>query len=161
MQLGFIAIRALFAYVFLLLLIRLKGKHAVAEATAFDFVLALILGDMIDDLFWGDVPASQFVVATGTLVAADAIVTLWTYASVRAYYVFNGRPAVFLRNGKPQQKAMQRELASEEDLEHLLRARGIERERWDEVHIGAAELDGQLSVVPTRAAKPAQKKDWP
>ncbi len=160
MDLGFIAVRALFAYVFLFMMLRLKGKHAVAEATPFDFVLALILGDILDDLFWGDVPASQFVVVASTLIAADSLLTLWTWASPRAYYFINGRPAILLRDGEPQEAEMRGEEASQEDLEHLLRRHGLERERWDEVHIAAIELDGQLSVLPTAQARPVQKKDW-
>jgi uncharacterized membrane protein YcaP (DUF421 family) len=63
-----IAIRCLMAYVFLLALLRLAGKRTVREGTAFDFVLSLIMGDLIDDPIWSEVPVAQFVVATTTLI---------------------------------------------------------------------------------------------
>lgn len=68
-----IVIRAALAFVFLLALIRLSGKRIVTQGTTFDFVLALILGDMVDDLLWAEVHASEFVVAVLTLVGADIL----------------------------------------------------------------------------------------
>ena len=63
-----IAVRALLAYVALLLFVRMSGKRTVKHGSPFDFTLALILGDMVDDLLWAEVAAAQFVVATGVLV---------------------------------------------------------------------------------------------
>jgi uncharacterized membrane protein YcaP (DUF421 family) len=60
--------RVLFAYVFALALMRASGKRSVKQGDTPSFVLAVIVGDMFDDMFWAEVPATQFVVATGTLV---------------------------------------------------------------------------------------------
>lgn len=62
-----IAVRAAFAFVFLLALVRLSGKRSVAQGGALDFVLALIFGDLVDDVLWAEVAGSQFVAAVGTL----------------------------------------------------------------------------------------------
>ena len=58
-------------FIFLLALVRLSGKRVVSEGTAFDFVLAVVLGDLIDNAIWGTAPVSQFVVAAGTLVPEE------------------------------------------------------------------------------------------
>ena len=63
-----ILVRCVFAYVVLLVFVRLSGKRSVKHANTFDFVLALILGDLVDDLLWAEVAASTFVVATGVLM---------------------------------------------------------------------------------------------
>ena len=63
-----IAVRAVFAYVMLLALVRISGKRTLKHGTAFDFTIALVLGDMIDDLLWAEVSAAKFVTATGVLV---------------------------------------------------------------------------------------------
>lgn len=63
-----IVVRVVFAYLVLLVLVRLSGKRKVRQANAFDFTLALILGDMMDDLVWAEVAAAQFVVASGVLM---------------------------------------------------------------------------------------------
>jgi uncharacterized membrane protein YcaP (DUF421 family) len=72
-----IAARAVFAYVFLLVMVRLSGKQTIAHGSTSDFVLALVFGDLIDDLVWAEVAASQFVVAAGTLFLASG---LWSLA---------------------------------------------------------------------------------
>jgi uncharacterized membrane protein YcaP (DUF421 family) len=65
-----IVVRAAFAYIVLLTMVRLSGKQAVGHVTTMDFVLALIFGDMVDDLLWGEAGGAQFVVGVGTLFIA-------------------------------------------------------------------------------------------
>ena len=69
-----IVIRVVFAYVVLLVLVRLSGKRAVKQSNAFDFALALILGDLIDDVVWAEVAVAQFVAATSVLMIAHIVV---------------------------------------------------------------------------------------
>jgi uncharacterized membrane protein YcaP (DUF421 family) len=76
MDLASIAVRALATYAFMLFLLRLAGKRAVKEGTPFDFVLALILGDLVDDAVWAEVPMAQFVLAAATLLLIKLILTL-------------------------------------------------------------------------------------
>jgi uncharacterized membrane protein YcaP (DUF421 family) len=64
-----IAVRAVFAYVTLLVLVRVSGKRTVKQGSPFDFTIALVLGDIFDDAVWAEVPMSEFVVAAGVLVA--------------------------------------------------------------------------------------------
>ena len=67
-MLGRVALRALAAYVFLHALLRFAGRQSIRHGTPFDFVLALILGDLIDNAIWAEVPFAQFAVASVTLV---------------------------------------------------------------------------------------------
>ena len=68
-----IAVRAACAFVVLLAMIRLAGKRSIKQGTAFDFVLALTCGDMVDNLLWGEVSAGAFVTALSTLLLADVL----------------------------------------------------------------------------------------
>jgi uncharacterized membrane protein YcaP (DUF421 family) len=74
-----IVIRVVFAYVVLLVLVRLSGKRAVKQSNAFDFTLALILGDLIDDVVWAEVAVAQFVAATSVLVIVHMAVDMLKY----------------------------------------------------------------------------------
>jgi uncharacterized membrane protein YcaP (DUF421 family) len=58
-----IVVRALSAYFFLLILMRLAGKRTVRHGSVLDFTIALIVGDLVDDMIWAEVPVAQFVVA--------------------------------------------------------------------------------------------------
>ena len=70
-----IVVRVVFAYVLLLILLRLAGKRTIHHASAFDFVLALVIGDLVDNAIWAEVPLPEFAVAATTLLLAQIVVT--------------------------------------------------------------------------------------
>ena len=76
MDLSHIVARVVFAYVVLLVMVRVSGKRTVRHASPFDFTLSLVLGDMVDDLLWAEVDASVFVVAAGVLVTVHVALEL-------------------------------------------------------------------------------------
>jgi uncharacterized membrane protein YcaP (DUF421 family) len=76
-----IVVRVVFAYLVVLVFLRLTGKRAVKHASPFDFVVALILGDLIDDALWAEVNASTFVVASGALFFVHTAFDLARYRS--------------------------------------------------------------------------------
>lgn len=161
MDLWRIAVRALFTYVFALVLVRIAGKRVVAQATPFDFTIALVLGDLFDDFFWAEVPASQFIVATGSIFLPAAVVELASSRSGRFYDLVNGPPKVILRQGKPDRDAMRREQISRADLEHLLRLDRIDKDEWETVRLGVLEHDHHLSVIRAPWAESATRRDAP
>lgn len=65
--------RVVFAYVVLLTFVRLSAHRTIKHGPAFDFTVALIMGDLIDDAIWGEVAAAQFVVAAGVLFAVHTV----------------------------------------------------------------------------------------
>jgi uncharacterized membrane protein YcaP (DUF421 family) len=68
-----IAARVLFAYATILVLLRVAGKRSVKQGDMTSFVVALIVGDMFDDVFWGEAEAAQFVIGAGTLIFAHVL----------------------------------------------------------------------------------------
>jgi uncharacterized membrane protein YcaP (DUF421 family) len=57
-------------YVVLLVLVRASGKLSVRHGTTFDFLLSVIVGDMVDNAVWGEVGMSTFLAGVVTLFAA-------------------------------------------------------------------------------------------
>jgi uncharacterized membrane protein YcaP (DUF421 family) len=74
-----IAVRAAFVFVTLFALVRFSGKRTVKQGSPFDFTVALILGDMADDVAFAEVALSQFVIASGTLLVAHVIVDVMRF----------------------------------------------------------------------------------
>ena len=159
MELHKIAVRALFAYVVLLALMRFSGKRVVSEAGARDFVMALILGDLIDALLWAEIGAGEFTAATGGVVVTGMIVALVSYWSPAVATLLEGRPQLVLNQGVPARRGMRAERVNEEELAALLRMRGIERERWSDVARAWVEPNGELSVALRDEARPAERRD--
>lgn len=157
MDVGRIAVRALIAYVYLLVTTRATGKRSVSQATPFDLLVSLIIGDLIEDAIWAEVSVMKFAVAVATICVCDLIVKMIAARSDAFHRFVNGQPAAVLRDGVEDGHALRHEQLNEGDLAHLLRLQGVDD--WKEVHLGLVEADHEVSVIRRPEAEPAQKKD--
>ena len=78
-----IVLRVVFAYVVVLTLARISGHRGIKQVDIQSFIVALIIGDLFDDLFWLEVPAAQFLVALVSLFVCHAVASLSTYHAGR------------------------------------------------------------------------------
>lgn len=159
MELYKIAARAIFTYVFFLILLRLAGKRTIAEGSTLDFIAALMLGDMVDDALWAEVPILQFLAALLALVICHAFALFLSYKSSFAHWLINGNPTLVLSHGQLIQPAMRKEKINEKELEAMLRLSGVTREQWSEVEEMTIEVNGLHAMVKTDSAKPAIRQN--
>jgi uncharacterized membrane protein YcaP (DUF421 family) len=87
-----LVVRAAFAFVFIFILLRVSGKRTVKQGDVASFVVALIVGDMFDDLIWAEVAATQFVVAVGTLLFLHFLAAEHTFKSGTRMWQRQERP---------------------------------------------------------------------
>ena len=159
MDLHHIAIRAVFVYVVLLTLIRLSGKRTISEGTPFSFVLALVLGDMIDDALWAEIATAQFVAAAGTLAVVHLLVSWGASRSAWLDRLVSGAPALVIVDGRPRREGLRGEQMSDKALAFEIRQEGIEEARWAEIAAAYVEASGNMSVVKAPWARTAQRRD--
>jgi uncharacterized membrane protein YcaP (DUF421 family) len=159
MELHRIAIRALCVYLILLGLIRLSGKRTLAQATPFDFVLTLILGDMIDDALWAEAPVARFVAGVGALTVTHFLVSWASSRSERICRLVDGAATAVMEDGEPRRAGLRRERMSEKELAFEVRHAGIDRESWREVRTAHVECSGAVSVLRHEWARPVRRKD--
>src|SRR5918995_4774226 len=149
--------RALAVYVLMLIVIRALGKRTIGNFSAFDLIVALMLGEMVDEIIYGDVRFLQgtvAIVAIGAVAYADS----WlAYANKRMEAVVEGKPTVVVRDGDFVRSGMRSERMNETDVLGHLRSQGIHDMR--EVHLAEVEHDGSVSVLKHSWAEPAQKAD--
>ena len=157
MSLFAIGIRAAAAYFFLLLLVRLAGKRTVLQGTPFDFVVALILGDMIDDMLWAEVSASEFVVATTALVFAHLACSHLAFHHPRLRRWLEGVETPLVSDGAFVHSGQRRERLRVAAAHSLLRLHGVRDMR--EIKRADVELSGEVAVIRHRWARPATKID--
>jgi uncharacterized membrane protein YcaP (DUF421 family) len=149
--------RALAVYVLMLIVIRALGKRTVGNFSAFDLLVALMLGELVDEIIYGDV---QFLQGTVAIVAIGAVAYAdsWlVYANKRMEAVIEGKPTVVVRDGEFVRDGMRSERMNETDVLGHLRSQGIQDMR--EVHLAVVEHDGSVSVLKQPWAEPAQKAD--
>jgi uncharacterized membrane protein YcaP (DUF421 family) len=156
-QLGATALRAIGVYAFVLVIIRLLGKRTIGNFTAFDLLVALMLGEMVDEIIYGDVSAAQGAVALVTIAVAQYANSWLSYGGHGLDRVLEGTPTEIVRDGQLQRRGMRLERMNEKDVLSELRLQGIQDVR--EVKLALVENDGQVSVLREDWAEPAQKAD--
>jgi uncharacterized membrane protein YcaP (DUF421 family) len=151
------AARSFAVFVLMLIVVRALGKRTVGNFSAFDLLIALMLGEVVDEIIYGDVgflQGSLAIVVLGTLAFLDAVLS---YASKPLQRILEGNPAILIRHGEFQRRAMRGERLNERDIAAMLRNQGIQDLR--EIKLAILETDGELSVLKEPWAEPAQKSD--
>lgn len=159
MTLGHIAVRAVVAYLYLLFITRASGKRVISQSTPFDFIVALLLGDLIDDALWAEVSMAKFAGAVGSILLCDAVTKVGAFHSLRFYHLVNGWSDTLLRDRRTNGPELRHQQLNEADLAHLLRRKGIDD--WSQVHLALLERAHELSVIRFPADEPATKADAP
>jgi len=159
MELYKIAIRALFAYIFLYVMMRQSDKGEVAQVRPIDLVLVIIMGDMIDDLLWAEVPASEFVVGVTSIMLMHAMMLIMSYRWPRVSMLLQGSPTLVMRDGTLLRAPMRRERITTEDVDALLRAHGLERDDWPQVKSLMIDRSGRPGLILHEWARPVQGVD--
>ena len=151
------ALRAAAIYVLMLIVIRLLGKRTVGNFTAFDLLVALMLGEVVDEIIYGDVTFAQGSVAIIVLAVVKSATSWLTYWDHGFDALLEGTPTVIVRDGDMVRAGMKSERMSEKEVMSHLREQGIDDIR--EVKLAVVEEDGMVSVLKREWAQPIQKAD--
>lgn len=151
--------RASMVYVVLLIVVRILGKREVGATTAFDFIVALILGEVTDEIIFGNVTIYQGLVAIGVVAVWHYTNSWGSFRSQTIDRLTGAEPTEVVKDGQLVWAALAKERISEGELWSELRLQGIEELR--EVKRATVEPNGQVSVIKQEWAKNLQKADLP
>jgi uncharacterized membrane protein YcaP (DUF421 family) len=149
--------RAFAVYVVMLIVIRALGKRTVGNFAAFDLLVALMLGELVDEIIYGDVTFLQGTLALVVIAGAEAGNSWLSWRSPRLATLLEGSPTVIIRNGSLDREGMHAERMNDKEVMGHLRALGIGDVR--EVKLAIVEDDGSVSVVRRRWAEPVRRAD--
>ncbi|MDQ4132727.1 MAG: DUF421 domain-containing protein [Actinomycetota bacterium] len=143
-------LRAVAIYAFILILFRAMGKRTLAQITAFDFVLLLIIGEATQQgLLGDDVSVTNALLVVSTLVGIEVVLSMVKDRSSRVATWTEGRPLVVVENSEPIQEHMKRSRIDLDDVVEAARnAHGLER--LEQIKYAVVEPTGGISVVPKR-----------
>lgn len=143
-------IRAGAVYFIMLVIFRLAGNRSIAQLTAFDFVLLLIVSEAIQQaMITSDSSLTNAFLLVLTLVGLDIMMSLWKQRSPRVEKILDGVPVLIMENGKLHHDRMKRERVDEGDILASARERhGVER--LDQVKHALVEATGGISVIPQK-----------
>src|SRR5688500_12156974 len=100
------AARAFAVFVLMLIVIRALGKRTVGNFAAFDLLVAVMLGEVVDEIIYGDVTFLQGSVAIVTIAGLAFVDSALSYASKPLQRLLEGSPTVLMRHGKLDRAGM-------------------------------------------------------
>ncbi|MDM5298347.1 DUF421 domain-containing protein [Bacillus pumilus] len=153
-----IFIELLTGFFALFLITKLLGKTQFAQITPFDFISALILGEMVGNaIFDQDVSILHILFAVG--VWGVLIYTVeWLsqrFKSFRA--ILEGRPTLVIDKGHICYNRLKKNMLDLNQLQTLIRAKG--HFALNEIEYAILETDGSVSVLPKMKYTPATAQD--
>jgi len=149
--------RAVAVYGLMLIVVRMLGRRTIGNFSAFDLIVALMLGEVVDEIIYADVRFIQGTVAIVTLGAVAYIDSLLSYHNRTMEAILEGKPTIVVKHGEFDRRGMSRERMSETDVLSALRMQGMRDVR--QVEYAVVEHDGTVSVMPFDWAEPVIKAD--
>lgn len=140
-------LRTVLVYAFTLLLVRLGSKRFLAEATAFDIIVGIMLGSVMSRAINGSAPFLPTLAAGAVLVGVH---WLLGFLSSRISWfgpAIKGNPILLIKDGEIQEAGMRRAGLSRHDLEQGLRLQA-RHDDPSKVKLAFMERNGNISVLP-------------
>jgi uncharacterized membrane protein YcaP (DUF421 family) len=143
------AMRAVFYFFFLLVLIRLGGARIFGRMSSFDNVVMIVLGAIATRGIVGSSPTGSTIAACVVIVALERLCAQLAVRSRWVRRAADGRRVVLYRDGSVDRAALDRTALSEDELLATLRLE-THGDRLDAVEEAALETSGRISFI-TRA----------
>jgi uncharacterized membrane protein YcaP (DUF421 family) len=141
-----LVLRAIFVFVFLLVLTRIIGKRELSSLQPFDLILLIILGDAVQQgLTQDDYSLTGAVLVVGTIAVLQVFVSWISYRFPRARPVLDGEPIIVVQDGKPIERNLRRERLTVDDIAEEARKQQIAH--LDEVRFAVLETSGVISFI--------------
>ena len=145
---GQMGLRALVIFAVGLAIVRLGDKRLFGKGTAFDLVVAIMIGSVMSRAITGSGPMLATWLAGLVLVGMHWLLAL---LASRGWFgpLIKGNPVLLVKDGQLRRGAMRQSHVTRMDLEQALRAEGREPDP-STVRLAYLERDGSISVVPCK-----------
>jgi uncharacterized membrane protein YcaP (DUF421 family) len=141
-----ISLRGVIVFLATLRMVRLSSKRSLAEKTAFDAVLIVIVASVLSRAINGSATFFASIGASFVLVFVHRVFA-WIACRSHAFgQLIKGCPAVIVEDGKLNLRVMRKNHISEHDLEEDLRL-DAKIEDLSQVRIARVERSGDISFI--------------
>jgi uncharacterized membrane protein YcaP (DUF421 family) len=139
-----IVIRAAVMFAFLWLVTRTVGKRELGQLSAFELVLLVTMGDLVQQgITQEDYSVSGGMLTIGTFALLSVVLSYVSWRFPRSRPVLEGRPAIVVEDGETKDKVLAHERLPISELREAARKQGI-RDLAD-VELAVLENDGSIS----------------
>ena len=146
-------IRTLILYILIITGVRLMGKRQVGELEPSELVVSLLIADLaavpMQDF---GIPLLTGIIPIFTLLSLTMIFSVLTMKNTRFRILLCGKPSIVVREGVLDQREMQRNRYTVDELFEELRMKGYTD--LTQIKYAILETNGQLSVLPFASQQP-------
>ncbi|MGZ4110652.1 MAG: DUF421 domain-containing protein [Actinomycetota bacterium] len=148
-----IVVRAAVLYLFIWLVTRGTGRKELSELSAFELILFVVFGDLIQQGVTGD---DRSITGAALAVTTFALLTVaFSYVSFRwrpAQRVLTGVPVIIVRDGRILEDVLALERLQVDDVKDGAREQGVDD--LADVEVGVLEADGKFSFLRYPGERP-------
>ncbi|HET9419451.1 MAG TPA: YetF domain-containing protein [Chthoniobacterales bacterium] len=141
-----VSLRGVIIFFFTLVMVRLSSKRSLAEKTAFDAILLVILASVLSRAING---TAGFFTSIGCSFVLVFLHRFFAWIACRSHAfgkIIKGCPAVIIQNGQVDLAVMRRNQISQHDLEEDLRLEA-KTEDLAKIKVARLERSGDVSFI--------------
>lgn len=139
-------LRATAIYFFLWVVSRAVGRRELAELSAFELMMLVIVGDLIQQgVTQNDMSVTGAMLAVGTIGCWTVVFSYISFRWRRTKTIIDGFPVLVVLDGKLLSQTLRMERVTEEDVLQAARTEGIDDVA--KVRVGIIESDGKFSFI--------------
>lgn len=139
-------VRAIILYLVVLLVTRLMGKREIGQLQPFEFVISLMIANLATiPMSEIGVPMLAGIVPIMGLLTMHLIISLLNLKFIRFRHFICGKPTIIVYKGKIDEKALEKERFTVNELEERLREKDIFS--LADVDFVILETNGDISVI--------------
>lgn len=148
----------LFGILALFILTKILGRRQISQLTAFDFIAAVVLGELVGNALF-DKEAGIFEIGYVIFLWGSILylIEMITQKFKRSRFLLEGKPSLMIHNGDIIYEELRKNKIDINELQHLLRMKDVFA--IQEVEYAVLETDGTLSVLKKSAYQTPNKKD--
>lgn len=141
-----IVVRTTIIFFFLWMCLRVLGKRELAQLTAFELVLAMVIGDIVQQgITQQDVSLVGAMLGVGTISMWILTTSYLSFRFPRARPLVEGIPSVVVQEGKPNLEVIRIERLTVEEVLAAAREQGIASLK--DVRIAILEPEGKFTFI--------------
>ncbi len=150
--------RTIFLYGVLILTIRLMGKRQIGQMEPAEFVVTMLVANLASiPMQDGGIPLFSGLVPILTVLGTELVLSALSLRSIKIRRLLCGKPVILIENGRILQDNLRKTRVTLDELTGHLRQKDVLDIRA--VQFAILETNGNLSVFPYPADRPATAKD--
>lgn len=148
----------LFGIFALFILTKVLGKTQISQLTAFDFIAAIVLGELVGNALFdkkaGILEIGYVILLWGVILY---VIELIAQKFKRSRFILEGKPSLVIHKGEIIYEEMRKNRIDINELQQLLRMKDVFA--LQEVEYAVLETNGELSVLKKATYQTPTKKD--